>query len=264
MVNEFGERTGSFIESTLYDTSANPFNPKLVAIVIVCAPRYLNPGCQGAYDNAVVSECPQTSTGITHCPAGTVPWRTTYYFGNVSNAKIGSGEGHQWYSVTSWIQAVGFVPGSPKKLVYRYYNTTLSAPGTYDTLLVESDFTVDVSGSLQYSECATYISSCGFGATGLSWVAPTNVVLANAGPYPKVTWSNNGDTADSTEVWFGKDCCLVKVGVFSASTTQYTGQWSGSGIYRAKVARWYNRKNFNVTVQTGFWTAFIYSNSLTH
>lgn len=84
--------------------------------------------------------------------------------------------------------------------------------------------------------------------------APTNVTLANAGPYPKITWANTSDTVDSTEVWFGINGRETKQGVFSTSITSYFGTWSGGGIYDAYVFHRFN----------GIVSTTVYSNSLSH
>jgi hypothetical protein len=86
--------------------------------------------------------------------------------------------------------------------------------------------------------------------------APTNATLANNGPlYAKITWSNNGDSADSTEVWFGKSGQESKVTVQGPGITTYTTNFAqGTGLYDAWV---FHRWNGNISTNA-------YTNSLTH
>jgi hypothetical protein len=84
-------------------------------------------------------------------------------------------------------------------------------------------------GAFQFSACNTPpVVQC-------SLVAPTGATLTN-GANALITWSNNGDATDSTEVLFGFVGGLVMRAIVAPGVTQYTLPWStGTHSYQAKV-----------------------------
>lgn len=84
--------------------------------------------------------------------------------------------------------------------------------------------------------------------------APSSVTLSNVVQYAKVTWSNNGNSHDSTEVWFGDVSNPTFQRVVAPGITQDFEIWlSGSHQYIAKVRhRW-----------RGSVSGFVYSNTIT-
>lgn len=84
---------------------------------------------------------------------------------------------------------------------------------------------------------------------------PANAVLANNGPFNwKVTWSNNGNTYYSTEVWFGTLSNMTLQGTASPTTTSWVGSFPGHGLFYAFVQK----------VRSGVKSAQVWSGSLTH
>lgn len=110
-------------------------------------------------------------------------------------------------------------------------------------------FSSDNTGTFRFVACSS-TPTCSFDLT-----APTNATLANNGPFnAKITWSNNGDTVDSTEIWFGKSGQETKQSVQPNSTTSYVVSFSGPGLYDAWV---FHRWNFQTSSKA-------FTNSLTH
>jgi hypothetical protein len=100
-------------------------------------------------------------------------------------------------------------------------------------------FTQDNVGSFRFYACSS-TPTCSFALP-----APTNATLANNGPFnAKITWSNNGDTQDSTEIWFGKSGSETKQSVQPPSVTSYVVSFSGPGLYDAWV---FHRWNGNIS-----------------
>lgn len=102
------------------------------------------------------------------------------------------------------------------------------------SILTMNQIPVTDTGGFQYEACSS-APTCSFALP-----APTSVTLTNVVQYAKITWNNNGDSQDSTEVWFGDVGNPTLQAVVVPGTTQYFAQWlSGSHQYIGKVRhRW--------------------------
>jgi hypothetical protein len=164
------------------------------------------------------------------------------------------GVGHQMYlrpPVTSPGSAGDFLPASSTSSyvdVYGARTDTLKLDSVTATHLyfhvrgagnlqtfTDAGAAQENTGSFRFYACST-TPTCSYNLT-----APTNATLANNGPSnAKISWSNNGDTVDSTEIWFGKEGQETKQSVQPNSTTSYVVSFSGPGIYDAWVFHRFN------------------------
>lgn len=168
-------------------------------------------------------------------------------------------ESGQWHFYPSVSHSYGYMfsyntaTAFGSQLLLRY--DSVGTAGTWWTAfdgmaslsLSAQQLVADANGAFQFGS-ATTSPTC-------TITAPTSVVLANNGPFNwKVTWSNNGNTTDQTEVWFGTDPNETLQATVSATQTSYTGSFPGHGLFYS-----YLRK-----VRPGIQSARVYSGSLTH
>lgn len=240
--------------------------------VIVCAFRYIAGGCQQFNDSAVLFDAPGcvTTDAFRHCPHGVMPWDTTYVFDGVTFPHAPSpywSYDSTWSGLTSWVQAQAV--NADGSLIYEMYNAWYGYDDMYlstNTQQMGQITASDAAGAAQFTSCTSNGGHCNF---GVAMKPASNVVLAVAGPYPRVTWSNNGDfSIDSSEVWFGKQGQEVKLGTYPSTVTQAYGTWNGGGIYDAYIIHriaWHTPVlTFYPAALFGIVTARATSNSLTH
>lgn len=136
---------------------------------------------------------------------------------------------------------------NPDSITFRVTTNTVPV-GTYQAVTVRgANIASDPTGIAKFDNC-TASPACVY------TIDPTSVSLTNAVQYAKITWSNNGDVNDSTEVWFGVSGSETLQQVAAPGITLFFANWlSGSHIYQAKVRHRYN----------GVVGNFVFSNSLT-
>ena len=137
---------------------------------------------------------------------------------------------------------------NPDSITFRVTSAWVPGGSSSSTTVRGANIASDATGIAKFDNC-TSSPACVY------TIDPASVSLTNAVQYAKISWSNNGDVNDSTEVWFGVSGSETLQQVVAPGITQFFANWlSGSHIYQAKVRHRYN----------GVVSNFVFSNSLTH